>query len=121
MNVKDQIVENENRLLEAMIECNLTVLDELLHEDLLFNIPNGVTVTKAVDLDNYRSGNMTISSILSSDQIVKVIDDTAVVALNLTLEGKYGEQSLDGKYRYLRVWKLFDTSWKVIAGSCVSM
>lgn len=119
MNIKDQIVENENRLSKAMLESDITVLDELLHNDLLFNIPNGMTVTKNMDLDNYRSGSMIVSSVLSSDQIIKVINDTAVVAVTLVLNGKYGEQTLDGKYRYLRVWKLFDDSWKVIAGSCV--
>jgi hypothetical protein len=121
MDVKSQIIESENRLLKAVLECDLHVLDELLHEDLLFNIPNGMTVSKKMDLDNYRSGNMIISSILSSDQIIKVIDNTAIVAVDLTLEGKFEKQSLDGKYRYLRVWKLFNTSWQVIAGSCVSL
>jgi hypothetical protein len=119
MNIKDQIAENENRLLKAILESDITVLDELLHDDLLFNIPNGITVTKNMDLDNYRSGSMIVSSILPSDQIINVINDTAIVAVTLVLNGKYGEQSLDGKYRYLRVWKLFDNSWKVIAGSCV--
>ena len=121
MNIQNQIIECEEKLLNAMIESNLTVLDELLHENLLFNIPNGVTVTKKMDLDNYRSGNMCIKSILSSDQIIQLIDDTAIVAVNLTLKGKFNQQSLDGHYRYLRVWKLFNTSWKIIAGSCVSL
>ncbi|WP_268845994.1 nuclear transport factor 2 family protein [Flavobacterium aestivum] len=119
MNSKDQIVENENRLLKAIQESDITVLDELLHDDLLFNIPNGMTITKNMDLDNYRSGSIIINSILPSDQIINVIDDTVIVAVTLVLNGKYDEQSLDGKYRYLRVWKLFDDSWKVIAGNCV--
>lgn len=121
MNVKSQIIESENRLLKAMLECNLPILEELLHEDLLFNIPNGRTVTKMMDLDNYQSGNMLISSILTSDQNIHVIDDTAIVTVTLVLKGKYSQQSLDGEYRYLRVWKLFNTSWQVIAGSCVSL
>ncbi|MCL6433568.1 MAG: hypothetical protein K6T90_05010 [Leptolyngbyaceae cyanobacterium HOT.MB2.61] len=27
---------------------------------------------------------------------------------------------IDGKFRYLRVWKLFGDNWKVIAGSVVA-
>jgi hypothetical protein len=119
MNIKTQIAENENRLLKAMLESDTAALDKLLHDDLFFNIPNGITVTKNLDLDNYRSGSLIISSILPSDQIINIINDTAIVAVTLVLNGTYAEQSLDGKYRYLRVWKLFDDSWKVIAGSCV--
>lgn len=118
MDIKTQIAENENRLLKAMLESDTTALDKLLHDDLLFNVPDGMTVTKNMDLDNYLSGNMIISSVISSDQIIQEIGDTVIVAVTLILNGKYGQQSLDGKYRYLRVWKLFDDYWKVIAGSC---
>ena len=118
MDIKTQIAENENRLLKAMLESDTAALDKLLHDDLLFNIPNGTTVTKNMDLDNYKSGNMIIRSVISSDQIIQEIGDTVIVAVTLVLNGKYSQQSLDGKYRYLRVWKLFDDSWKIIAGSC---
>jgi hypothetical protein len=30
-------------------------------------------------------------------------------------------QEIDGKFRYLRVWKRFGDSWKVIGGSVVAL
>ena len=117
----EQILECENRLLEAIKTSDIKVLNELLHEDLIFNIPTGQTITKSIDIENYQSSMMVVSEISVTDQIIKHIDETAIVALTLYLKAKYGSQIIDGKFRYLRVWKLFDNSWKVIAGSGFSI
>ena len=117
MTQDEQIIEYENRLLEAMKTGDIKVLDELLHDNLIFNIPTGQTITKAMDIENYRSGIMTVSEILATDQIIKSIEDISTVAVTLDLKAKYAGQIVEGKFRYLRVWKMFDNSWKVIAGS----
>ncbi len=118
----EQILECEKRLLEAMKNGDFKVLDELLHENLIFNIPTGQTITKSMDIENYKSGMMKVSEILATDQMIKSIDDeTFTVAVTIYLNGKYSNQIIDGKFRYLRVWKLFNNSWKVIAGSGYSI
>lgn len=117
MKQDEQIIECEKRLLEALKTGDIQVLDELLHDNLIFNIPTGQTITKAMDIENYRLGNLTVSEILASDQIIESIDDIYTVAVTLHLKAKYAGQIVDGKFRYLRVWKLFENSWKVIAGS----
>jgi ketosteroid isomerase-like protein len=88
---------------------------------LLFNTPDGATATKAMDLINYRSGNIQLHTVSSSEQTIQVIGDTAVVAVTVELKGNYLGQQLDGKLRYLRVWKHIDSRWKVIAGSVVPL
>ena len=113
----EQIVENEIRLLNAMKASDVKTLDELLHDDLIFNIPTGQTITKSMDMENYQLGIMKVSEILVSDQIIKSFDQITTVAMTLHLKARYAEQVVDGKFSYLRVWKLFDNSWKVIAGS----
>ena len=47
--------------------------------------------------------------------------DDVVVAVTVTLEGSYLGVRVDGRYRYLRVWKRVSGAWRVIAGSVVSM
>jgi ketosteroid isomerase-like protein len=118
---KTQVIASEKSLLEAMRTNDVKLLDKLLHDDLLFNGPNGETATKSVDLANYRSGNINLHAVESSDQLLSVIGDDVVVAVTVQIEGNYMGQELDGKFRYLRVWKRFDESWKVIAGSVVTL
>lgn len=116
-----EIVVSEEVLLVAIKESDLERLDHLLHEDLLFTNPMGQTLTKQMDLEGYRSGEMKVSHIGSQDQQINIIGDVAVVAVTIALEGTFGKHDLDGKYRYTRVWKNISgtSSWQVIAGSCV--
>ncbi|PKQ61777.1 hypothetical protein BZG01_18625 [Labilibaculum manganireducens] len=117
MTQNEEIIECENRLLEAMRTGDIKVLEELLHDNLIFTIPTGQTITKEMDIENYRSGILKVSEILVTDQIINSIDDVSTVAVTLYLKAKYADQLVEGTYRYLRVWKLFNHSWRVIAGS----
>jgi hypothetical protein len=54
---------------------------------------------------------------LTIAQIIKTIDDISTVAVTLYLKAKYADQIIDGKFSYLRVWKLFDNSWKLTIGT----
>ena len=114
---KEQIIDCEKHLIKALENGDIEVLDRLLHDNLIFNIPTGQTITKSIDIENYRSGILKISNASASDQVIEIIDDIAIVAVTLHLKAKYLDQNIDGKFRYLRVWKLINNSWKVIAGS----
>ncbi|KQC00343.1 nuclear transport factor 2 family protein [Pedobacter sp. Hv1] len=121
MNITDQIVASEKTLLKAIKDRDIASLDNLLHDDLLFNLPSGQTITKAADLDTHRSGLITIFTIEAKEQQINMIGDTAVVAVTINLKGKYIDHSIDGTFSYLRVWKNFNNQWKVIAGSCIEL
>jgi ketosteroid isomerase-like protein len=117
MTQEEQIKECESKLLNALKNGDINLLDELLHDELLFNIPTGQTISKAMDIENYRSGVMTVYDLSPSNQTISIIDDIATVVVSIHLNAKYADQMIDGNFRYLRVWKLFGNSWKVIAGS----
>ena len=70
-----------------------------------------------MDLETYISGTMKIVDITIAERTIKSIDDCTIVAVTVNLKAKYSDQIIDGKYEYLRVGKLFGTSWKIIAGS----
>ena len=116
---KESIISMEKEILDAMRNSDVKKLDELIHKDLLFNIPSGQTITKVIDLENYSSGNMKIEDISSSEQFINIIRDTAVVSATITMRGKYLEHIIDGKFRIIRVWKMFGNTLKVIAGSSI--
>lgn len=119
MITEQRIIEIEKQLLAAMKSSNIRVLDELLHEDLLFVIPSGEVVTKQKDLETHESGSLILEEISSSIDSISLIEETAVVTLSSHIRGKMLQQSFEGQFRYIRVWKLFGDQLKVIAGSCV--
>ena len=120
-NLEAEIVARENALLKAMTTNDVALLDDLLHDDLLFNGPDGQTGTKALDLANYRSGGVQFRRADASDRLISAIGDDVVVAVTVHLEGSYLGIRADGRYRYLRVWKHIDGAWRVIGGSVVSI
>jgi ketosteroid isomerase-like protein len=117
----ETVVNAEIELLTAIKNSDVSALEKILHDDLLFNLPDGQTITKEFDLKVYRSGKMNIHALEAFDQIIKVIGDSAVVCVTVLLKGKYDDNPLDGTFRYVRVWKRFEENLKVIAGSCVQL
>jgi len=118
---KNQIISIEKELLIAMKNCDVLKLNELIHDNLLFSIPNGQCVTKAMDLEVYSSGKMKIDEISSSEQEINLIGDNAVVSVIIEIKGMYFDQVFDGKYRINRVWKLVNNKLTVIAGSSIQL
>ncbi len=119
MDKRSHIIELEKRLLEAFSNKDVNVVDELLHDDAIFVYPNGQMVTKQNVLDNYRSGNSAFTTIVATDQVINIIDSTAVVSMNLQLRGKYYDQEISSQFKYIRVWKECSGGWKAIAVSGV--
>ena len=116
---RDQIIALEAQLIAAIKSRDYLKLGAILHDDLLFVIPNGQTVTKAMDIANLQSGDLNIVDIAISEQEINLIEDCAIVSVMIVLKGDYLKQTIDGTYKYIRVWKLLDGSWKVIGGAGV--
>ena len=117
----DDVVNAEIELLTAIKKADVLALENILHDDLLFNLPDGNTITKEFDLASYRSGKMKVDALEAADQIINLIDDTAVVAVTVSLKGSFDNNPINGVFRYIRVWKQFGESLKVIAGSCIQL
>ncbi|PXY40144.1 DUF4440 domain-containing protein [Flavobacterium cheongpyeongense] len=117
----ETVVNAEIELLSAIKNADVTALEKLLHDDLLFNLPDGNTITKEFDLNSYRSGKMKIDSLEASDQIINIMGHVAVVAVTVFLKGAFDNNPINGAFRYIRVWKQSDDSLKVIAGSCLAL
>ncbi|WP_269237743.1 nuclear transport factor 2 family protein [Flavobacterium flavigenum] len=117
----ETVVNAEIELFAAIKKADISVLEKVLHDDLLFNLPDGNTITKEFDLNSYRYGKMKIDSLEASDQIINIIGDTAVVAVTVSLKGTFDNNPINGVFRYIRVWKQFEDSIKVIAGNCIAL
>lgn len=115
----ENVLAYENRLYKAMKESDTTMLDLLLHDDLLFTIPTGEVITKEKDLKNYREGIIEIEELIPQTESLNIIEDTAVITLTIILKGKFRGNSFETQYRYIRFWKSIENELKVIGGSCI--
>lgn len=118
---KNSILAQEEKLYSAIKDGNINLLDELLHQDLLFIVPSGEVITKKIDLDTYRDGKLKISELLPTAENLNIIDDVAVVTVIMEIKGEFDQVPFEAKYRYIRFWKQFDDGLKVIGGSGIAI
>lgn len=115
------ILEQENNLYYAIKEGSVALLDELLHDSLLFVIPSGEVITKEMDLETYRKGILRVAELLPKVEELNIINDVAVITLTIKLKGKFDNEPFEANYRYIRFWKKFDSGIKVVGGSAVAI
>ncbi|GAB5565194.1 MAG: hypothetical protein Wins2KO_22570 [Winogradskyella sp.] len=86
---KSQIEILENILIEAMTKKNIPLMDELLHDDLHFILPNGQTVTKDIELSNFKSRAIKIQNINIIKTDAKHFENIAISSTLNFIEGSY--------------------------------
>ena len=119
--INTEIIDLENKLLEAIKISDIAFLDKILHDDLLFVVPNGSVITKEMDLASHRAGEMVVEEIIPTIEQINIIEDTAVVTVVYDSKGSMLGNPIQGKFRYIRFWKQFPDGLKVIGGSCTQL
>lgn len=105
--------------MDAIVRSDVKILDQLLHDELVFVNHLGMIVSKKDDLAPHISGELKITAIGISDQNIRFFADTAVVTVSKTINGSYLKQEFETHVKFTRVWKFVDQQWKVIAASSV--
>lgn len=118
---KAEIITLEDQLLEAIRKSDSSFLERILHDDLLFMVPNGSVITKEMDLASHRLGEMVVEEISSTIEQINIIDDVVVVTVVYDTKGSMLGNPIQGTFRYIRFWKQFTDGMKVIGGSCVQL
>jgi ketosteroid isomerase-like protein len=108
----------EARIRAAQLSADLTALEDLISDDLLFTGPDGQLGTKEQDLEAYRSGTVKfIAHVPEELRIRRVSADVAISSLRAQLTVDVAGNLSRGTYRYTRVWAREDgKSWRVVGG-----
>ncbi len=113
-----EIVVLETRIRAAQLNADLTALDDLISDDLLFTGPDGQLGTKAQDIDAYRSGVVKFMEHVPEElRIRRVSADVAISSLRAQLAVDVAGNLSRGIYRYTRIWAREDgRTWRVVGG-----
>lgn len=107
----------ESELRMAQLQSDVTTLERLIDDALLFTGPDGSLVAKSDDLTSHRDGVVQFTSHEPSEmQFLTVTNDVVVVALRAHLAGRFQGAEFAGDYRYTRVWARRGDSWRIVAG-----
>lgn len=100
---KNEITKLENTLVEGIKNSDITILDNVLHNDLLFLAPNGQLITKAIDLASHQAGEMIVEQLTLKIENINIIDDTAIVVVVYNTKGTMLGSPIQGQFRYIRI------------------
>ena len=114
----DEIVAREVELRAAQLAADVAALDRLIADELLFAGPDGQLGTKAQDLDAHGSGVVRFRAHEPEELRVRRIGKhVAIASLRARLAVEIGGQTVQGTYRYTRVWAREDgRAWRVVGG-----
>jgi ketosteroid isomerase-like protein len=116
--MKSEITHLEYQLIDAIKTSDISFLEKVLHDDLLFIAPDGSIITKAIDLASHNAGEMIVEELIPTIEEINLIDDTAIAVVVYNTKGIMLGNPIEGKFRYIRIWKQFPDGMKIIGGSC---
>ena len=113
-----EMVTLEARIRAAQLDADVSLLDMLLADELLFTGPDGQLATKVQDIQAHQSGVVRFRVHEPEElRIRRIGDDVAVTALRARLAVEVAGRLIEGTYRYTRVWAREDgRAWRVVAG-----
>ena len=113
-----EIVALEAQLRAAQLAADVSALDALIADELLFTGPDGSVGTKEQDLAAHRSGAVRFRAHEPEElRVRRVGADVAVTALRARLVVAVGGELAQGTYRYTRVWaRQRAGEWRVVGG-----
>lgn len=120
--IETQIHECEVRLYTAMLASDVSELDVLIADDLLFVGLTGELVTKAMDLDLHCTGGTQFHEFVPKELEIRVWSEHFVlVSAHIFLSGTYLGNAFAGDYRYMRVWRRGKSGWQIVGGSVTAI
>lgn len=111
----------EEQLRVAMLAGDVSALDRLLHEELLFVQCDGAVARKDDVIDDLRRERQTLETLAVSGLVCELSgDDIAVTTVVTEARGVRDGARYDASHRYVRTWKREHGGvWRVIAGAAV--
>jgi ketosteroid isomerase-like protein len=114
MTEKD-VLELEDRRMQAMIKQDFAALEALLHDQLFYTHSSASIDTKASWLDAMKSGRTKYKSANISEQKVRIYGDTALVTGRGEMQVEVGGQPKTLRLRFLNAWTKTPQGWKFVA------
>jgi hypothetical protein len=119
--MKQEVNQHEEKFLQAFRTLNMEMLEELIHDELTYIDATGEVISKKADFERCKAANPKIEILDCIEREIQMFDDTAIVSTVIHLKGLFGEHQVEGKTRFLRIWKKFRNDWKIIGAASVNL
>jgi ketosteroid isomerase-like protein len=112
----DSLRASESALRQAQLASDVSALERLVDDGLVFTGPDGLVYGKQDDLDAHRQGWVRITRLEPNEERIQRFDNIAVVSVRMEMSGTFQGKPFAGPFRYTRVWHSHADGWRVVAG-----
>ena len=110
-----KIEELENKRYDAMLNADIHVLDDLLHEHLIYSHSTGGLDTKEIYLNALRDRVSIYKTVKRDDQTVRIKGDIGLVFNHVQIHAEHKGSDLRLDNRLLAVWSRDKGIWRLLA------
>ncbi len=111
---KEQVEALEEQWRVAQLAGDTVTMGKMLSDDYVGISMTGEVDTKAQQLSRVTDRRMVLTKIELSDRKVKLVDAVAIVTSRAEVEGTNDGVSMQGMYRYTRIYRHLPTGqWKI--------
>ena len=113
--VEQELTKLEKEWADAYMKRDLAVMDRIEAAGIVMTDSQGNVLTKALDLEEVKSGVYTLESWANDEMKVDVYGDTAVVTGRNTEKSIYKGKESNGQYRFTDTWVKIAGRWQAVA------
>jgi hypothetical protein len=113
--VNSEVLQTQARRFKAMTDNDISTLESILSDDLVYTHTTGKVETKAEFLSALKSHAVAYRSIEPIEATVRIYDNTAVITGAAAMKVSSGPRSFGFALRFLEVYEKSDGSWRLIA------
>jgi ketosteroid isomerase-like protein len=112
---ESKVRELQRQRFQAMERVDVTMLDRILSDDLIYTHANGLQQTKAEFIGVLGSGDIKYESITPDEVRVRIYHQAAVVAGRASVRIRTGGGEQSFRICYLNVYVKQDGRWQMVA------
>jgi ketosteroid isomerase-like protein len=105
----------------AQLKGDTATMANMLSSDYLGIYSDGTLATRNETLAAVRSGALHFTEMNVSDVKIRVFGTTVVVVSKAQVQGSKDGESIDGSYRYTRVYHRINGAWKIVSFEASSL
>jgi ketosteroid isomerase-like protein len=113
---EESLNASELALRRAQLTSDVSELERLVDDALVFTGPDGAVYGKQDDLEAHRRGLVRITRLEPSEERIQRFGPIAVVSVRMEMSGTFRDAAFAGPFRYTRVWCARPDGWRIVAG-----
>src|SRR5262245_48758554 len=112
---EQEVKQTHKERLQALVNADISKLDKIVGDDLIYISPIGKVQTKAEIVSDLKSGALRVSSIEQGEPGVRVYGDAAVVVYLTTSKFSDNGKEYNNEIRATSVYVRRDGRWQLVS------